>query len=295
MCRFVGYPKETLGYYFYHPNEQKVFVARSARFLEIDFALDGTYVQKIKLKEESGEPHEPKVESDPADGLATLPTLTQPPRRSKRINKVPDMYANQVRTLVDPPEGIVPIENKWVFKRKKGSHGKVEAYKARLIAKGYRQRERIDYEETFTPIAMIKSIRILLAIATYYDYEIWQMDVKMAFLNGHLQEEIYIDQPEGFISKHEEKKVCNSNESDLDDEITELGVVPSIESPVILYYDNNGAIAQAKAPRSRQRSKHIRRRYPLIREYVADGDISVLMLASANNVADLVTQSMSQL
>ncbi|KAI5327419.1 hypothetical protein L3X38_026815 [Prunus dulcis] len=61
MCRFIGYPKETLGYYFYHPNEQKLFVARSARFLEIDFALDGTCVQKVELKKESGEPHEPEV------------------------------------------------------------------------------------------------------------------------------------------------------------------------------------------------------------------------------------------
>ncbi|CAL8089813.1 unnamed protein product [Prunus armeniaca] len=101
-------------------------------------------------------------------------------------SEMDSMYANQVWTLVDPPEGIVPIGNKWVFKRKKGSDGKVETYKARLVAKGYRQREGIDYEETFSPIAMIKSIRILLAIVAYYDYEIWQMDVKMAFLNGHL-------------------------------------------------------------------------------------------------------------
>ncbi|CAL2230271.1 unnamed protein product [Prunus armeniaca] len=101
-------------------------------------------------------------------------------------SEMDSMYANQVWTLVDPPEGIVPIGNKWVFKRKKGSDGKVETYKARLVAKGYRQREGIDYEETFSPVAMIKSIRILLAIVAYYDYEIWQMDVKMAFLNGHL-------------------------------------------------------------------------------------------------------------
>ncbi|KAI5335199.1 hypothetical protein L3X38_025332 [Prunus dulcis] len=57
MCRFIEYPNETLGYYFYHLNEQKEFVARSARFLEIDFALDGTYMQKVELKQESGEPH----------------------------------------------------------------------------------------------------------------------------------------------------------------------------------------------------------------------------------------------
>ncbi|BFG35091.1 hypothetical protein CerSpe_213650 [Prunus speciosa] len=100
MCRFIGYPKETLGYYFYHPNEQKVFVARSARFLHIDFALDDTCVQKVELKEKSGEPHEPEVESDPVDNPVPLPTLTQPPRRSERINKAPDRYLGLYHVLL---------------------------------------------------------------------------------------------------------------------------------------------------------------------------------------------------
>ena len=82
------------------------------------------------------------------------------------------MYANQVWTLVDPPEGIVPIGCKWIFKRKIGIDGKVETYKARLVAKGFRQRQGADNEETFSPVAMLKSIRILLAIAAYYDYEV---------------------------------------------------------------------------------------------------------------------------
>ena len=72
-----------------------------------------------------------------------------------------------------------------MVKKNIGADGKVETYKARLVAKGYRQQEGIDYDETFSPVAMLKSIRILLAIATYYDYEIWQMDVKTSFLNGY--------------------------------------------------------------------------------------------------------------
>ena len=68
--------------------------------------------------------------------------------------------------------------------------GNVQTYKAMLVAKGCRQRHGVDYDETFSPVAMIKSIRIMLAIAAYFDYEIWQMDVKTAFLNGNLLEDV---------------------------------------------------------------------------------------------------------
>ena len=120
------------------------------------------------------------------------------------------IYANQVWKLIDTPEGIVPIGCKWVFKRKIGAEEKVDAYKSRLIAKGFCQRQGVDYEETFSLVAMLKSIRILLAKATHYDYEIWQMDVKTSFLSGYVEEEIYVEQ--GFESK-EGSKVCKLDRS----------------------------------------------------------------------------------
>ena len=80
-------------------------------------------------------------------------------------------------------------------------------YKARLVAKGYCQKQGVDYEETFSPVAMLKSIRILIAISAHYDYEIWKMDVKTDFLNGNLTEEVYMTQPKGFISVSG-SKVC---------------------------------------------------------------------------------------
>ena len=102
------------------------------------------------------------------------------------------MYTNYVWELVDPPEDVRPIGCKLIFKRKRGIDGKVETFKARLVAKGYTQKEGVDYEETFFPVAMLKSIRILLSIATCLDYEIWKMDVKTTFLNGYLEESIYM-------------------------------------------------------------------------------------------------------
>ena len=103
-------------------------------------------------------------------------------------SKMESMKINNVWTLVDPPEGIKSIGCKWVFKRKKSADGKVETYKVCLVAKRYRQRYGVDYDEIFSPMAMLKSIQIMLAIATYLDYEVWQMDVKTTFLNRELNE-----------------------------------------------------------------------------------------------------------
>src|SRR4051794_30822599 len=99
------------------------------------------------------------------------------------------------------------------FQEKTDANGNVSVYKARLVAKGFRIIQGVNYEETFSPVAMIKSIRILLAIDAYHDYEIWQMDVKTAFLNGNIEEELYMMQPEGFIDPRNVGKVCKLQRS----------------------------------------------------------------------------------
>ncbi|KAL0449085.1 UNVERIFIED_CONTAM: Retrovirus-related Pol polyprotein from transposon RE1 [Sesamum latifolium] len=190
LCRFIEYLKETAGYYFYDPAEQKIFVSRNAVFLKKDFPSDSR--RDEVLLEESSEEHQHDITSsfEPPVLTDSVPVL----RRSTRESRVPKRYeflgltsqldndpktygkamsdidsnkwleamksemdsmgSNQICTLMDPPKG-------W----------EVTAFKARLVAKGYTQRPGVDFEETYSSVAMAKSIRILLVIAAWYDYE----------------------------------------------------------------------------------------------------------------------------
>ena len=112
-------------------------------------------------------------------------------------SEIGSMYENKVWTLIDFLDARWVIKNKWIFKRKTDANSSVTIYKARIVAKCFRQVQVVDYDEIFSLVSMLKSIRIMLAIATFYNYEIWQMDVKTAFLNGFLEEELYMMQPEG--------------------------------------------------------------------------------------------------
>ena len=94
-----------------------------------------------------------------------------------------------------------------------GANENMETFKARLVAKGYSQCEGIDYEDTFSSVAMLKFIRTLLTIVANFDYEIWQIKMKTAFLNGYLEEDIYMEQSVGFISSDADHKVCKLQRS----------------------------------------------------------------------------------
>ena len=115
--------------------------------------------------------------------------------------------------LVELSRGIKTIGCKWIFKTKHDSKGNVERYKARLVAKGYTQKEGINYEETFSPVSKKDSLRIVMALVTHFDLELHQMNVKIAFLNGDLHEEVYMDQLEGFQDKGKEHMVYKLKKS----------------------------------------------------------------------------------
>nr|GFA39906.1 hypothetical protein [Tanacetum cinerariifolium] len=242
-CIFVGYPKETMGYYFYFLPENKVIVAMYGDFLERDlisqklsrrdYDLEDDHMDTLPSKNTSEIPVEPESLGPPSELI--------PVRRSKRTTRAPNrlclnmnveddevgdlgepasyktvmldpdkviwkgaideemisMKVNKVWIVVDRPPNAKVVRNKWLYKKKTDMDGKVHTYKARLVAKGCTQTFGIDYQETFSPVADIRAIRILIAIATYYDYEIWKIDVKTAFFNGRLDKDIYMEQPEG--------------------------------------------------------------------------------------------------
>jgi hypothetical protein len=115
---------------------------------------------------------------------------------------------NNTWKLVDCPTSVKPIGCKWVYRIKYNQHGEIDKYKARLVAKGFVHQEDIDYEETFAPTAKWNTIRLTLALAAQKGWKVHQMDVKSDFLNGDLQEDVYMQQPPGFEIVGQEHKVC---------------------------------------------------------------------------------------
>ena len=291
-CIFVGYPKETMGYYFYFPPENKVFVARYGDFLEKNLISQEFSGRVYDLEDE---------DTSPSESTSTLPvepeSLGPPPevevvplRRSTRTIKptermclnveceetilgdldeptsyraamnspekekwkaamdgeMQSMTENDVWIEEDLPPNAKVVGSKWLFKKKTDMDGNVHTYKARLVAKGFTQTFGVDYEETFSPVADIRAIRILIAIAAYYDYEIWQMDVKTAFLNGRLDEDIYMAQPEGYVNPQFPHRVCKLKRSiyglkqasrqwnkRFDAEIKKFGFAQNLDEPCV--------------------------------------------------------------
>ena len=118
------------------------------------------------------------------------------------------MSTNDVCDLEKIPKGAKIVGYKWVYKTKYDSKGNVERFKERLVAKGFMQREGIDYNETFSLVSCKDSFRIIMAFVVHYDLKLHQMDVKTAFLNGDLEENVYMAQPKGFVVEEKERMGC---------------------------------------------------------------------------------------
>ncbi|GAU11010.1 hypothetical protein TSUD_113030 [Trifolium subterraneum] len=246
-CVFIGYAANSKAYRFYDLNEKVIIESNDADFYENKFPIKSRNsggTEQDNIPESS---HVPVIPN--ADGNDEVETEL---RRSKRVRVAKDygpdyaaytlnedpanlqealssmdanlwqeaindemdsLESNKTWHLVDLPPGCKPIGCKWILKKKLKPDGTVEKYKARLIAKGFRQRENIDFFDTFSPVTRITSIRVLISIAALYNLIVYQMDVNTAFLNGDLEEEIYMEQPEGFVIHGQETKVCKLDKS----------------------------------------------------------------------------------
>ena len=184
-----------------------------------------------QVDEDTGEPPQPTIEEQPepvvrrsarerqhpdyygvrvnvASEVLNEPTsMTEAlasPERAKWMDamdkEMDSLHMNDVWDLVKLPKDRKAVGSKWVFKLKVGPDGLVERHKARLVAQGFSQKQGLDYDETFSPVVRFESLRTVIALAVQNSMKMHQMDVTTAFLNGELQEEVYMKQPEGFVS-----------------------------------------------------------------------------------------------
>jgi hypothetical protein len=110
--------------------------------------------------------------------------------------------------VVPRPQGKSIVTSKWIYKIKHAVDDSVEKFKARFVARGFSQKEGIDYDDIFAPVARYTSIRVIISLASVFNWKLHQMDVKTTFLNGEVEQEVYIEQPEGFVIHGKESHVC---------------------------------------------------------------------------------------
>ncbi|KAH9803717.1 hypothetical protein KPL71_001892 [Citrus sinensis] len=134
-------------------------------------------------------------------------------RSTTMQEEIEALHKNKTWELIPLPHGRKAIGNKWVYKIKRDGNDQVERYRARLVVKGYAQKEGIDFNEIFSPVVRLTTVRIVLAMCATFDLHLEQLDVKTAFLHGELEEEIYMLQLEGFTEKRNENLVCKLNKS----------------------------------------------------------------------------------
>ena len=163
--------------------------------------------------------------------------------RQAMDDEITSLHANQTWTTEPIPKGVKALPVKWVYKAKKDANGNIEQFNSRLVAKGFRQKEGVDFNEVFAPVSKYATLRALLAVAAVDDLEVHQLDIKTAFLNGILEEEVYIEQPTGYeeggpgigCRLHKAlyglKQAPRAWHTRLNEELTEMGFKPSAADP----------------------------------------------------------------
>nr|GEX82032.1 integrase, catalytic region, zinc finger, CCHC-type, peptidase aspartic, catalytic [Tanacetum cinerariifolium] len=212
-----------------------------------------------------------------------------------------------VWVLVPTPDNISPLTLKWLFKNKHDEEQTVIRNKSRLVIRGYRQEEGIDFEESFAPVARMEAIRILLAYAVHKSFTVFQMDMKTAFLHGYLKEDVYVCQPEGekLVSLSSKKQDCTALSTAeakyvslfpccaqvlwMQTQLTDYGFH---FNKIPIYCDSKLAIAISCNPVQHSRTKHIAVRYHFIKEDVEKGTIELYFVKTDYQLADIFTKAL---
>ncbi|GJW84222.1 retrovirus-related pol polyprotein from transposon TNT 1-94 [Tanacetum coccineum] len=206
---FLGYSQNSKAYIILNKHTRKVKESLNVTFDEtpppsktsplVDDDLDEE--EAIKVTEKKNLENDIEDETLEIDEIVNIKESRNHPLENivAMQEELNQFIANDVWELVPQPRNMTIIGTKWVFRNKLDENGIVSQNKARLVAQGYNQQEGIDYDETYALVARLESIRILLAYACALDFKLFQMDVKSAFLNGFINEEVYVAQPLGFI------------------------------------------------------------------------------------------------
>nr|GEY35630.1 retrovirus-related Pol polyprotein from transposon TNT 1-94 [Tanacetum cinerariifolium] len=243
--------------------------------------------------------------------------------RYKRLMSLP--RTTLVWELIDKPFGKTVIRLKWLWKNKKDKDKTVIRNKARLVAKGYAQEEGIDFEESFTPVARLEAVRIFVEYATHKSFPIYQMDAKTVFLNGPLKEEVYVEQPDGFVDPDHPEKVYRLRKAPYGlkqapkawyDELSKFltlkvftkgdklvswmskkqdcTAISSAEAEYVALSAScaQSAIAISCNPVQHSHTKHIHTRYHFIKEHVENGIIELYFVRTEYQLDDMFNKAL---
>ncbi|WJZ98853.1 hypothetical protein VitviT2T_017352 [Vitis vinifera] len=220
---FIGYSNSSKAYRIFQPQNGKILVSRDVKFME---DRQWNWEESIKMQlPKVPQYFDEDIDDVPVRGIRSLSDVyernnvavfepaefEEAEKDDKWIEAMKEelrmIEKNDTWELVDRPQHRKVIGVKWVYRTKLNADGSVNKYKARLVVKGYSQVFGVDFSETFARVARLDTIRMLLALTAQKGWKTYQLDVKSAFLNGYLQEEIYVEQPEGFQVKGQEEKV----------------------------------------------------------------------------------------
>ncbi|UYV79065.1 hypothetical protein LAZ67_17000981, partial [Cordylochernes scorpioides] len=282
---FVGYEHTSKNYRLYDPKSGQIVVCRNVTVREpnpVDTCDTQMKIAPISIESERSSQHQDE-DSTQKGTCGPTHSYNLRPRKTSQCDVASAWIAESLEPeLMDLPDNAKAIGCKWIFRIKRKGNGEIDRYRARLVAKGFSQRRGIDYKETFAPVVRYDSVRVLLALATVMDMEIMQFDIKTAFLNGDLDEDIYMQIPEG-IEVENKNLVCKIKKS-----LYGLKQSPRIWNEKFTYFLKQFQLTQSQAdPCVFYQTKTDAKIF--IALYVDDG----IMMSTSNNLLKELAQYLS--